>query len=186
MSNSFFIFILLGIFTNTLLSQNDSDFKGALNNADSIIIIPKKRLIDESLDSAYMWRVQQTHLDEVYIPLDLYDCFKELDKLMDDKVRERFMSFSDEEVDKRTHGSLGIWLDVKWQITEGSRLTYYFRKMGVPHPQYMIGIIITSYYRYLHKKDLKVKEQLSHFKELWEEKKKERATELLNQKTPGR
>ena len=89
------------------------------------------------------------------------------------------MAFSDEEVDRKTHASLGRWIDHKWQISDGSRISYYFYRMGVPSPEYTIGIIITSYHRYLHKKDLKLKEQVAYFKALWEEKKKERVDDML-------
>jgi hypothetical protein len=141
----------------------------------------RRQKVDNELtryqDSVIAARYKASHLDGRYIPMDLLDCFRNLDTLMDDGVRERFMAFSDEEVDKRTHGSLGKWLDNRWSISEGSRLTAYFRKMGVPHPDYMTGIIIRSYHRHLHKRDLKVKEQVNEFKKLWEQKELQRVKE---------
>ena len=67
----------------------------------------------------------------------------------------------------------------KWSLTEGSRLRAYFHKMKVSHPDHMVGIIITSYHRYLHKRDLKVKEQVKHFQKLWQETLRKEAAELL-------
>jgi hypothetical protein len=43
----------------------------------------------------------------------------------------------------------------------------------------MVGIIITSYHRHLHKKDLKVKEQVDHFRKIWEKKQREEAKKML-------
>lgn len=130
-------------------------------------IISHTDIFDPKADSVYRWRVAQKELDGIYIPMDLNDCFKQLDKLMDNEVREKFLSFSDEEVDARTHGSLGVWLDAKWSLRLGSRISAYFNKMGVPHPDYMVGLVIRSYHRHLNKRDLDLKKQLSEFKEMW-------------------
>ena len=179
-------FILMAIcfcLTGINAQNKDSVALKAIIDTDKIIIKRQHREVDAMYDSIYQWRITQKKLDDVYIPMDLLDCFKQLDKLMEPEVRERFMAFSDEVVDKKTHGSLGLWIDHKWQLSEGSRLSAYFRKMGVPHPQYMVGIIITSYHRQLHKKDLKVKEQVEHFKELWKVEQKEMAIEMLERKT---
>jgi hypothetical protein len=134
------------------------------------------------MDSAYQKRIQLAKIDDIYIPRDLYDCFRELDKSMEPDVKKNFMAFTDEEVDRRTHASLGKWIDHKWSLTDGSRLSAYFTKMKVPHPDYMVGIIITSYHRHLHKKDLKVQEQVERFRKIWQKKQKEEAAKMLNKK----
>jgi hypothetical protein len=180
-NKSAFLFMAFNFCAMLLMAQQDSaQMMKTIDKSDKVIIKRQQKEIDMMYDSVYNWRIQQKKLDDIYIPMDLFDCFKQLDKLMDDGVRERFMAFSDEEVDRRTHGSLGIWIDHKWQLTDGSRLTAYFRKMGVPHPDYMIGIIITSYHRYLHKRDLKVKEQVAFFQEKWKVEQKEMAKEMIS------
>lgn len=144
------------------------------------IIKTQKKRIDAINDSIYYERVQQEELDGVYIPLDLYDCFKILNQQMSDDAKKQFMAFPDDKVDRMTHGTLGFWMEHKWSISEGSRLTEYFRKMGVPHYDYMIGIIIQSYHRHLHGKDLKVKEQVMDFRAIWQKKQKAKADAMLN------
>lgn len=144
-----------------------------------VVIKRQHKEIDAMYDTVYQWRIKQTKLNDFYIPLDLYDCFRQLDKLMEPAVREKFMAFSDEEVDAKTHGSLGIWLDHKWQLTDGSRLSAYFNKMGIPHPQYMVGVIIQTYHRYLHKRDLGAKELVKKYKDMWQIKQKEEAKKML-------
>jgi hypothetical protein len=174
----FFMFSLLVFSALNSFGQSDS-LRVKVLKSDKVILKPQNKPIDPTIDSIYKWRILQSHLDDVYIPYDINDCCKQLDKLMEAAVKKRFMAFSDEEVDRKTHASLGKWIDHKWQITEGSRISNYFRKAGVPHPEYSIGIIITSYHRYLHKKDLKLKEQIDFFKKKWNEEQKEKALDLL-------
>lgn len=126
------------------------------------------------VDSIYQARITASTLFGTYIPKDLYDCFDQLDKRMDETAKEQFMAFSDAEVDARTHGTLGRWIDHNWSLRTASRLSHYFNKMGVPHHDYMVGIIIQSYHRHLHGKDLKIKEQVERFREIWQEKQRKR------------
>lgn len=146
---------------------------------NKVIIKTQKKRGDALNDSIYQNRITESDLDGMYIPRDLYDAFAQLDKLMDDNARETFMAYSDAEVDRKTHGSLGVWLEHKWSLSEGSRLSEYFRKMRVPHYDYMIGIIITSYHRHLHGKELNIKEQVLFFRKIWNKKQKAKADDLI-------
>lgn len=150
---------------------------------NKVIIKTQKKRGDVVNDSIYQARVQQSELDGMYIPRDLYDAFRELDKLMDDQAKETFMAFSDEEVDQKTHGSLGVWLENKWSLSEGSRLSEYFRKMNVPHYDYMVGLIIRSYHRHLHGRDLQLKEQVLAFRQLWNKRQQQKAEQWLESGT---
>ncbi|BDS10181.1 DUF6794 domain-containing protein [Aureispira anguillae] len=157
-------------------------------DADKVIIKTQKKRGDIVNDSIYQNRILESELDGMYIPRDLYDAFAQLDKLMDEDAKKTFMAYADDEVDRKTHGSLGTWLEHKWSLSEGSRLSEYFRKMKVPHYDYMIGIIITSYHRHLHGKDLKVKEQVLFFRKIWNKKQKAKADALIQRgeiKTPA-
>ena len=148
------------------------------------VIIKKQRTLNDHLaDSVYRARVQLEKIEGVYIPRDLYDAFRQLDKLMDDDAKEAFMAFSDAEVDRRTHGTLGVWIEHKWSMAEGSRLSEYFRKMKVPHYDYMIGIIIQSYHRHLHGRDLDLKGQVLRFRELWKKRQREKADRMMSEGT---
>ena len=167
------IFAVLSIISLQLYGQSiDLD-------SNTVIIKPEKKEIYQRYDSIYQVRIKAAELNGIYIPKDLFDAFRQLDKLMDEDAKKMFMSYTDEEVDRKTHGTLGVWLEHKWSMSEGSRLSEYFRKMKVPHYDYMIGIIITSYHRYLHGKDLKMKEQVLYFRDLWNEKQRERAKQML-------
>lgn len=152
-------------------------------DANKIIIKPQRKRGDVINDSIYQVRIRESELDGMYIPKDLYDAFRELDKLMDAQAKKTFMAFSDEEVDRRTHGTLGVWLENKWSLSEGSRLSEYFRKMKVPHYDYMIGIIIRSYHRHLHGRDLQLKEQVLAFRKLWNKRQQKKADQWLKNGT---
>lgn len=130
-------------------------------------------------DSLYRERIRKVNLDGRYIPKDLNDCFIQLDKLMDEDSKARFMKFSDKEVDRKTHRTLGKWIEVNWSLVEGSRLSHYFNKMKVPHYDYMIGIIIQSYHRKLHKRPIDLKAQVLKFREMWAAKQEKKAREML-------
>ena len=168
--------IIILLFSSLAFLTNAQD---STKNTDKVIIKPQKKRGDYINDTIYRARIKESKLDGMYIPRDLNDVFRELNKLMDNTAKETFMAFSDEEVDRKTHGTMGIWLEHKWSLSEGSRLSEYFRKMRVPHYDYMIGIIITSYHRHLHGKNLKLKEQVLRFRAIWNKKQKEKANAML-------
>ncbi len=169
------IFILLLITTISLNAQDSLIVK----NQDKVIIKPQRKKDYHVNDSIYQERVKKSKLDGMYIPYGLKDAFKELNQLMDEEARKTFMAFGDTEVDAKTHATLGAWLENKWSMSEGSRLSEYFRKMQVPHYEYMIGILIQSYHRHLHGKDIQLKEQVLFFRKLWNDKQKKKAEALL-------
>ena len=150
-----------------------------IQQKDKVIIKPQRKKDFHVNDSIYQARVKQAKLDGMYIPFDLKDAFKELNQLMDEEALKTFMAFDDAEVDAKTHATLGAWLENKWSMSEGSRLSEYFRKMQVPHYDYMIGILIQSYHRHLHGKDIKLKDQVLFFRKLWNDKQKLKAKELI-------
>ena len=164
--------LLLLIFPISFIQAQDST---KVTKADKVIIKPQKKRGDYVNDSIYQVRIKESKLDGMYIPKDINDVYRELDKLMDDEAKKTFMAFSDQEVDAKTHATLGAWLENKWSLSEGSRLSEWFRKLQVPHYEYMIGIIITSYHRHLHEKDIKLKEQVLFFRKLWNDKQKLKA-----------
>lgn len=175
---SFFVMVLSILGSSAIDAQHEEDQKGHEDNK-KVIIKRQRKPSDAVKDSIYYDRVKQESLDGVYIPRDLYDCFRELDKAMDLKAKETFMAYSDEEVDPKTHGTLGLWIKTRWQMMEGSRIWEYFRKMGIPHPEYAVGIIIQTYHRKLNNRDLEVKALVKKFKANWEKKQEHAAQEML-------
>lgn len=105
----------------------------------------------------YKKRIQQDSIDHVYIPSDLQDCFKQLDKLLTSAEKKSFASASENSLSSY-HMGLGLWMRNNWGLWKGSRLSNYFNKLGVLHPDDMSGIIIRFYHRYLNGHEFKIDE----------------------------
>ena len=154
--------------------------KGIVPDTGKVLIKREEKLEHRRLDSLYQVRIKLKDIEGIYIPKDLNDCFRELDKALDEEVKADFIALEDKEVDRRSHNTLGRWIEHRWSLLEGSRLSHYFSQMKVPHPDYMVGIILTSYHRYLNKKDLKLKEQVEFFRTLWQEKQRKEAKKIID------
>ena len=90
----------------------------------------------------------------VYIPSDIQDCFRELDKLLPADLREKIHS-SEEASLTGQHFGLGIWLRNNWGLwLEQSRLTQYFTSLGVHDADSASSLILASYWRYLNGRPL--------------------------------
>lgn len=89
-----------------------------------------------------------------YIPADLEDAFKELDKELDAK-QKKLLRDSAQFVD--LHFGMGMWIRNNWGLWGHSRLQKYFLKHGVWHADEMSSIIIGEYLNYLQGKPYKTK-----------------------------
>lgn len=164
--NNIIVAFIIGLSSLAYAQQTPKSSK------DSVVIKKERKKYHIIADSIYKERLKQEKINGNYIPRDLLDAFRELDKIIVGAARENFMNFSDDEVDKRTHRKIGFILKERWGMYEGSRYTGFFRRMGISGIEHMIGITIQSYHRYLHKEDLKVREQVDFFKKLAKQKKK--------------
>ena len=105
--------------------------------------------------------------DVVYIPKDLDDCFKELNKLLEPSVIEELKNGSEEDL-SRYHFGLGMWIRNNWGVWGDSRLGDYFREMGIWHPDDMSSIILVSYWRHLNDRPIQLDEQVEFYESYWE------------------
>lgn len=106
----------------------------------------------------YQRRIKKAYINKVYIPKDLGECFIELNKLTSRESRAKFKGMSEADARVKLHYSLGRWIWHNWGLFEGSRLSVYFNKTKVNHPEDMATFIIIAYHRYLNKKEIKAKE----------------------------
>jgi hypothetical protein len=102
----------------------------------------------------------------VYVPKDLDEALVELKQMLDPSVLSEFKQGKEAELVKY-HFGLGMWMRNNWGLWTGSRLADYFRSLGIVHPDDMSGIIITSFYRHLKGKPVKLDEQVARYKEYW-------------------
>jgi hypothetical protein len=137
-------------------------------------------------EKEYKQRIKKTELDGVYIPKDLADALAQLDKLISAESQEKFKTVGEEKAVHHLYFSLGRWIWVNWSLTNGSRLSEYFRQCGVRHPEDMSMLIIRSYHRHLNGKDLDFKEQMQTLRATYakeDEERQERARLKLEKET---
>jgi hypothetical protein len=118
--------------------------------------------------------------DEVsaYIPKDLEDCFAELDKLWPAEKRQEFRNKPEEKLIEY-HFELGMWMRNRWRLWAGSRLQNYFAALGVPHPESISMIIITSYWRRENHREIRLEEQITRDRAEWEQQRRQQEEEEI-------
>jgi len=102
----------------------------------------------------------------VYVPKDLDDAFVELKKILDPKVLSELKQGKEAELAKY-HFGLGMWMRNNWGLWKGTRLADYFESLGILHPDDMSGIILTSFYRHLNGRPVRLDEQAEYYKAYW-------------------
>ncbi len=136
-----------------------------------------------AIEAEYQKRIKKEYLNRVYIPKDLADCFIQLNKLIDEGSKKKFKVAPEEVVSRKLHFSLGRWMMVNWSFYQGSRLSAYLKDLGIYEPDDMARFIIISYHRNLNRKELKIKEQITFYKEYREKKRieKQAAGEVIHE-----
>ena len=107
------------------------------------------------------------HRNSAYIPNNLEECFIQLRKILTKEQLNDFRSLSEDEVIRQCHLGLGMWIRNYWGLWKKSRLAKYFNNMGIFHPDDMSGIILLSFHRHLHEKDIRLREQLKVYHWYW-------------------
>jgi hypothetical protein len=74
-----------------------------------------------------------------YVPFDINDAHKQLDKILDDSSKVLIMN------GVGVHWGIGMWLRNNWGLWSGSRLQCYFGKRELYHPDHISGFIISTY-----------------------------------------
>lgn len=112
---------------------------------------------------------------ETQIPNNLYGCFENLNKIMDSaEDAEWFKNAPEEEAVTSSHFGLGGWIRNNWSLwNKGTPLYEYFKNLGLWHADDMSSVILTSYHRFLNKKDINLNEQIEHYINYWKEYQKE-------------
>ncbi len=111
--------------------------------------------------------------DKTYpIPKNLSECFTALDNIFLESQEdlEWFKASSEDEAVSGFHSGLGRILRNEWGLwSKDSELYTVLNDMGLWHADDMYGLIMTSYYRKLHGKELNLKEQIQQFINYWKD-----------------
>ena len=127
----------------------------------------------EDIKRNYEWRIQQSKLNEQYIPKDLFDAFAELNKLTDADSRNKFMALPENNAARNYY--LIRWITTNWGLFEGSRIGQYLREAGISFPDDQAIALIVCWHRSLNKKDINFKQ----VKEIFAAKRKRDREERL-------
>jgi hypothetical protein len=101
-------------------------------------------------EAEYKVNIKADSIDGVFIPTDLNSCFVQLDKLLNDTLKQNIRSKKTEIDLAEYHFGLGLWMRNNWGLWGGSRLQVYFQNKNVKHPDNMSGLILVAYNKYLN------------------------------------
>lgn len=125
-----------------------------------------------SLSCSVLFDSYKTEIDGVYIPKNLDDAILEVDKFYSDSIKEEIMKMDEGDYLGEYHFGTGLWMRNNWNLWKGSRLSRFFIRKGVKHPDEMSSIILVSYHRKLTGKEIEFKDQVAQYKEYRRDSKK--------------
>jgi hypothetical protein len=147
-ANKFDISAVPGVFEKWHLSDEFFSFR----NADDKVARQEKQQQISEERKRYAERLTLERIDGVYIPINLGECFTELDKLLPEIDRKEMMSVPERRDMILYHLSLGMWMRNNWGLWGGSRLQKYFRDKGLNDPEDMSSVVLFYYYDWLKEK----------------------------------
>jgi hypothetical protein len=106
---------------------------------------------------------KKNNKEEIYIPIDLNDCMRELDSMLVRSDKLNIENMSEEKFLAISHFRLGMWMRNNWIFRAGSVLLKYFYTQGIYHPDYMSSIILIAYSRYVKGQALGVDELIRYY-----------------------
>lgn len=106
-----------------------------------------------------------------YIPADLDDAYRELQKMMHPSFVEEFKE-TPEKLLPRYHRGLGRWIRTYWGLWKGSRLSEYFNELGITHSDDMSAIILMSFHRSLRNEPIQLDQQIQYYQAYWKKMEK--------------
>ena len=137
----------------------------------------KDTTYQEHYELAYLQRISQTHLNGFYIPENVEDAMKELDRIVDEHGKIRFKAQEEATAVRKIHFSFGRWMIHNWGFYEGSRLSHSLKGLGITYPDDMASTLMSCYHRKLNGKPLEV-EALAEF---YAEKRRKEVEDRLQQ-----
>jgi hypothetical protein len=95
-----------------------------------------------------------------YIPTDLDDCFRQIDNNWTAAAKTKVLTIEENDFCTAEEVRTGVWIRANW--LSGGRLQKYFNDLGVNNTDDMSEIILRSYHRYLHKRDIDISKQVQN------------------------
>ncbi len=108
-----------------------------------------------------------------YIPKDLDDAHRQLEKLLPAKELRRVRAMKSEDDMIVYHMGLGTGLRNDWGLWRGSRLARYFNALGIRHPDDMSGIILDTFWCKIHDRPFRLEAKIKYYQDYWQKMERE-------------
>lgn len=120
--------------------------------------------------------------NDKYIPIDLSDTISFFQCKWTKDDLDGFKDKKEQVAISELHFGTGMSIRNNWKLWKGtSKISKYFRNLGIHHPDDMSGIILTSLHRKLNEKPIDLKAQIKHYHNYWEELKKKQKERQENE-----
>jgi hypothetical protein len=102
-------------------------------------------------------------LDKQSIPHTLNEALDALQRGLGEPTIAR-LRIAEEDVAITLVPTLGRWMQVHWGLATGAPLAQYFESRGLERPDDMAAVILTSLWRTLHYRDIRLDEQIAWYR----------------------
>lgn len=112
--------------------------------------------------------MQQAQPAKIEIPKTLTEAVLKIEDMIPEEERKWVRSVPESEM-VSLHFGVGRWIRNNWGLWSGGPLADWFKERGIQHPDDMSGIILDSYWRWVHDQPLKLDAQITPYREFWKE-----------------
>ena len=84
----------------------------------------------------------------------------ELNQMFDEDARYHFMRLPEEFATSKLHEKEALWIGKHWGLSENDAIKKHFKRKDIVHIEDILGLILTSYHRYLNQKPIELKKQI--------------------------
>jgi hypothetical protein len=109
--------------------------------------------------------------DLKHVPQNLDEAIQQLDLIYHDTIKNAIYNMSEDEFLANSHFSTDMWIRNNWGLWKGKKLSKYFNKLEIYHPDDMSSIILRCYHRHLHGKPCELEKQIEFYHDYWEKAK---------------
>jgi hypothetical protein len=101
-------------------------------------------------------------LDQQPVPRTLDEALQALERGLGERTIER-LRIEEEDIAIRLVPTLGRWVQDRWGLAAGGPLAQHFERLGLDHPDDMAAVILTSLWRRLHFRQIRLEEQIAWY-----------------------
>lgn len=103
------------------------------------------------------------NLDRQPVPRTVDEALDALQRGLGDRNIAR-LRIAEEDVAITLVSTLGRWMQDHWGLATGGPLAQYFEAHGLDHPDDMAAVILTSLWRTLHFRQIRLEEQIAWYR----------------------